>query len=424
MGSTGAWRSLACRLRPASRPAAGPGSLSGALEIRQVESRPDLDKFIRLPWRIYADDPHWVPPLLVEVRQFLDRRKHPFYRHGEAAQFLALRAGQPVGRILVSDDPRFNQRHRTNLGCFGMFESTNDPAVAHALLDAAASWLRARGRDTLRGPIDYSTNYPCGLLIEGFDSPPRVMMNHNPPYYARLLESWGLAKVKDLFAWWFTDPLDLVSRWQRRAEWLARRGRITVRSFRTEDFEAEVRRCSDMYAAAHRDNWGAVQLTEAEFQYFARHLVRVAVPEHILLAEADGKPVGFAITLPDLNEAIRPLRGRLTTFGLPIGLFRLMYRIRRVKTARMMVLVVLEGYRRRGVAELLILRTLDYGKNVLGYTTAELGWTLEDNYLINRAIEAAGGKHYKTYRIYERQIGQPPPASPGVACQDPAGRVA
>ena len=165
---------------------------SAPLEVREVRSRSDLDRFIKLPWRIYAEDPHWVPPLLMEVKEFLNRRKHPFYKHGDATQFIAMRGDETVGRILVSDDPRYNQERGENVGCFGMFECDNDQAAAHGLLDAAAGWLAARGRTAIRGPIDYSLNYPCGLLVEGFDTPPRIMMNHNRRYYAGLLESWGL----------------------------------------------------------------------------------------------------------------------------------------------------------------------------------------------------------------------------------------
>ena len=296
------------------------GSQAGgdAVEVREVTTRRELDQFVKLPWPIYAGDPHWVPPLLIEVKEFLNRKKHPFYLHGDATQFLALRGGAAVGRILVSDDPNFNQAHGTNLGCFGLFESVDDPRVAQALLAAAAEWLRAKGRTAILGPIDYSMNYPCGLLLEGFDTPPRIMMNHHPPYYAALLESCGLAKAKDLYGWWFADPYDMVSQWRRRAEWLARRGRVTVRAFRKRDFEADVQRARDVYCSAYEKNWGFVRLTDAEFRYLARQLARIAVPEMVLLAEADGKPVGFSITLPDVNEAIRPLDGRLTTLGTAI----------------------------------------------------------------------------------------------------------
>ena len=297
-----------------------------------------------------------MPPLLLEVKEFLNPRKHPFYRHGAATQFIAVRGQETLGRILVSDDPLCNQQNGENVGCFGMFECVDDRPTAHALLDAAAGWLRARGRTTIRGPIDYSINYPCGLLIDGFDTPPRIMMNHNRRYYAGLLESWGLRKGCDFYAWWFVDPLDLVSKWKTRAERLARRGSITIRPFRTDDFAAEVARCQAVYNAAMRDLWGFVKLTDAEFHYLAKRLAQLARPEQVLLAEVAGQVVGVCITLPDINEAIRPLDGRLTRFGLPVGLLRLLRRKRHIKTARMIVLDVLEEYRRRGIAELLILQ--------------------------------------------------------------------
>jgi GNAT superfamily N-acetyltransferase len=229
-------------------------------------------------------------------------------------------------------------------------------------------------------------------------------MNHHRLYYAGLLESWGLQKGRDLYAWWFTDPLDLVSKWKKRAERLARRGGITIRPFRTNDFAAEVKRCQAVYNATMGDLWGFATLTEAEFQFLAERLEKLAIAEQVLLAEVDGQTVGFSITLPDLNEAIRPLNGRLTRFGLPLGLLRLLRGKRHIKTARMVVLDVLKDYRRRGIAELLILRTLDYGKNVIGYTGAELSWTFEDNDSVNRTIEAVGGRRYKTYRVYEKTL--------------------
>jgi GNAT superfamily N-acetyltransferase len=374
------------------------------VQIHEVGSRRRLNQFLTLPRAIYADDPRWVSPLLMDVKEFLDPKRHPFLRHGEAAKFLATRNGHPLGRILVSDDPRYNRQNGTNLGCFGMFECVDDPAVAGGLLEAAGEWLRARGRTSIRGPIDYSTNYPCGLLVEGFDTPPRFMMNHGLPYYDPLLVSCGLRKVKDLYAWWFTDADDMMAKWKRQADWIARRGKVTVRPFSKRDFAADVRRCHQVYDGARTGAWGYVDLTDAEFQYMAQRMARFGVPEHVLLAEVEGKPVGFSVTMPDLNEAVRPLKGRLTRFGLPIGLARLTNRLRRVKTARMMVLCVLEGYRRRGIGELLILRTLDYGKNSLGYTGAELGWTDEDNYLVNRAIQRVGARRYKTYRVYEKPL--------------------
>lgn len=380
------------------------GATVSPLEIREVGTAADRKEFIALPWRIYAEDPQWVPPLALEVKEFLDRRKHPFYLHGEATQFLATRGGVAVGRILVSDDPRFNQQHGTNCGCFGMFESVDDPATAQGLLDAAAAWLRGRGRTAIRGPIDYSMNYPCGLLIDGFDTPPRVMMNHNRPYYAGLLESWGLKKGKDLFCWWFNDPLDMLARWRVRAERIARRTGVTIRPFRKDDFDNEIRRCLEVYNEGLEELWGFVKLTDEEFRYLARRLTQITPSELALMAEVDGRLVGFSVTSPDINEAIRPLDGRLTNYGLPINLAKLIYRQRHIKTARMLILDLLKEYRRRGIAELLILKTLEYGKNVMHYTGAELGWTLEDNEAVNRTIETVGGRRHKTYRIYEKPL--------------------
>ena len=377
----------------------------GRLEIRPVVSGRDLNAFLKVPWPIYAEDPQWVPQLLLDQKEFLNPRLHPFYLHGAAEKFIACRDGVAQGRILVSDDPRYNAEHKTNTGCFGMFESADDPEMAQGLMEAAAKWLRDRGRTAILGPIDYSTNYSCGLLVEGFDTPPRIMDNHNPPYYAGLLEACGLAKAKDLFSWWFLDPKNMGDIWRERAERILRRGKITIRSFNERDFDAEVQRCNTVYNGAMERNWGFVSLTEAEFRYMAVRLKQLAEPRMVLLAEVDGYPVGFSITLPDMNEAVRPLNGRLFPYGLPINVVRFLWRKRRIKTARMIVLDVLEKYRRRGIAEMLILKTLDFGKNVAHFTGAELGWTLEDNYLVNQTIEAVGAKKHKVYRIYEKAIG-------------------
>jgi GNAT superfamily N-acetyltransferase len=233
---------------------------------------------------------------------------------------------------------------------------------------------------------------------------PRIMMNHNRRYYAGLLESWGLRKAKDLYAWWFVDSQNLAAKWRHRAERLAKRANIQVRSFRQNDFVAEVHRCEEIYNAAMGDLWGFVRLTDAEFEYAAKQIRQLAISDQVLLAEVDGRPVGCAITLPDINEAMRPLNGRLTHYGLPTGVYKLFRNKKRIKTARVVVLSVLKEYRRRGVAEMLILNTLDYGKNVLGYDAAELGWTFEDNVLVNRTIEAVGARRYKTYRLYDKTL--------------------
>jgi GNAT superfamily N-acetyltransferase len=380
-----------------------PKAAGSPIEVEEVLTRRQRDVFVRVPWKIYRDDPLWVPPLLMERKEFIDRR-HPFYRHGSAAMYVARRGGQVAGRVLVSDDARYNEYHGSSLGCFGMFESVDDQQVAHALLNAAATWLLARGRSAMWGPIDYSMNYQCGLLVQGFETPARVMMNHNPPYYASLIESYGLAKVKDLYSWWFTDPHDMLSKWRRRTERAVERSGVTVRAFRLRDMNAELMRCKTIYNESWAKSFGFVPMTDAEFLHYGKSLKHVAVPEMLCLAEVDDRPVAFCMTLPDFNEAIKPLNGRLTRWGLPVGLWKFQRGLKRIRTARLVTLGILEPYRRRGIAELLILRTLEYGKNVLHYTGAELGWTLEDNDPINHTIEAVGGERYKTYRLYEKTL--------------------
>ncbi len=374
------------------------------LVIEPVRSRSDLSEFIELPKRLFQNDPAWIHPLDLEIKRFLSP-EHPFRRHGEATAFLARRNGIVVGRILVSDDPRYNEQHASNLGCFGMFHSLDDQRIANHLLDAAANWLLSRGRSELIGPIDYSTNYTSGLLVDGFDTPPSVLMNDHPPYYAELLENWGLKKGKDLYAWWFTRANSINEEWRARVNRLANRFKVVIRPIDVRNPEEDIERFRNVYNEAWRDNWGFVKMTNAEFHHLAHGLKRLAVPQMVLIAEVDDQPVGLAITIPNLNEAIAPLRGCLTRYGVPWGLARLWWRLRRVKTARLAALGVIPRFRRRGVAEMLIQRTFDYGKDVLGYTGAELSWTLEDNALINRSIERVGGRRYKTYRIYRRALG-------------------
>ncbi len=377
------------------------------IHVASARRTRDVTHFINFPKTLFRNTPCWVDPLDIEVRRFLSVR-HPFRQHGEAELLLAYRGNAIVGRLLVSDDPRYNELHGTSTGCFGMYHSVDNQEVANELLDAATRWLRERGRTTIIGPIDYSTNYQAGLLVDGFASPPRIFMNHNSPYYARLFENWGLQKAKDLYAWWFTRTNQIDEQWRSRVSRLAERCGVVIRPFRMNDFTNEVARCRKVYNEAWQDNWGFVQMTREEFDEFAQGLRKIGDPNMVLIAEVDGEPVGLAITIPDLNEAIAPLGGRLTRFGVPVGLARLLFRMRKIRTARLVALGVMPGYRRRGIAELLIQRTFDYGKDVLGYTGAELGWTLEDNTMINRAIERVGGRRYKTYRVYEKDFASQP----------------
>ena len=376
------------------------------IEVSEVSSRRDRDAFIEFPWRIYVNDPAWVPPLIIERKAFLNRKRHPFYLHGDAALFLARsgsRRSEIVGRIMASDDPNYNSLHQTNVGCFGLFECMNDHQVAAALFDAAADWLRKKGRTEIMGPIDYSTNYVCGLLIDGFQFPPTILTAHNPPYYRDLIEGCGFAKIKDWYAWWFDDPAKAVTHLRRLATRFNTRCPAVIRPANLNNIRDESRRLREIYNQAWKKNWGFVPFTEAEIEFMTEELKPLLVPEFAWVAEVDDEPAGFILAVPDINVALRHINGRLTTFGLPIGLLKLLYHKSRTRTARLIALGVIEKYRRTGIAEMLVLRIVEDAMIKHGFT-GELSLTLEDNFMINRFLEAIGAQRYKTYRIYSKSI--------------------
>ena len=373
------------------------------IAVSQVNSRADRDAFIKFPWEIYRDDPAWVPPLLIERKEFLDRKKHPFFEHGDAALFLARAGGKIVGRIMASDDPNYNALHKSNVGCFGLFDCVSDQAVAEALFEAASNWLRAKGRDEIMGPIDYSTNYVCGLLVEGFEFPPTLLTSHNPPYYVALIEGLGFTKTMDFYAWWFSEPERAAKRLRRLASALEKRHSVKIRPGNLKNLNEEAARMREIYNDAWKDNWGFVPFTENEFRFMAKELKQLVVPEFTLIAEIGDEPVGFILCVPDINVAFKKIDGRLTTWGLPIGLAKLLYHKSRIRTARLIALGVKPKYRRGGIAEMLVLRIIEDAMIKRGFT-GELSMTLEDNHLINRFLAAIGARRYKTYRIYHRAL--------------------
>lgn len=373
------------------------------IEVSPVNTRKERDAFIKFPWRIYRNDPAWVPSLILERKAFLDRRRHPFYQHGDAALFLAWQNREIVGRIMASDDPNYNSLHQTSVGCFGLFECIDNREVASALFEAASNWLRARGLNEIMGPIDYSTNYVCGLLIDGFEHPPTILTSHNPPYYSPLIESCGFTKAKDWYAWWFSEFPEAAERLRKVAVARAGRHGVTIRPVNLRKIEDESRRLRTVYNQAWEKNWGFVPFTQDEFDYMAREMKPLIAPEAALIAEIGDEPVAFVIAVPDINVALRHINGRLTRFGFPIGLIKLLYYKTKIRTARLVALGVVEKYRRAGIAETLVLRVMD--EAVKRGFTGELSMTLEDNFMVNRFIEAVGAARYKTYRIYGRPLG-------------------
>jgi GNAT superfamily N-acetyltransferase len=366
------------------------------VRIQPVTTRGQRRAFIKLPWRIYRRDPLWVPPLIGQLKETFDPRKNPFYDHADVQLFLALRGDRPVGRIAAVVNRAHNEFHDERTGFFGFFECLNEPFAAGKLLDAARDWLRERGMETLRGPASFSSNDEWGLLVQGFDMSPVLMMPYNPPYYPELLENHGLARAKDLYAYRMRIEEGLPDRLRRMAARIEQKEGLTIRPIEMKDFDNELKRIKEIYNNAWSKNWGFVPMTDAEFDHLAKQLKPLVVPELVLFAEINGQPAGFSLTLPDYNQALRHLNGRL----FPFGILKLLWHSRKIDHPRILVMGVVHEYQRRGIDAVFYVRTWDAGEK-RGYTWGEMSWILEDNEMMKRAMELMGGKVYKTYRIYE-----------------------
>ena len=366
----------------------------GDVTVIGADDRGALRRFIEFPYQHYRDDPYWVPPLRMAQKDLLDRKKHPFYSHAEIRCFLALEGTQVVGRIAaILDRSQFSQDH---VGFFGFLEMIDSQAVSSALVQAAWEWLSASGARVMRGPVSPSTNYECGLLVEGFDSSPFVMMTYNPPYYAGLLERAGLKKAKDLFAYITTATATAGHKAMRVAERAMRSSRVVIRPVNMKKFQADVDSIWSIYSSAWIRNWGFAPLTREEFRLLAKDMKAILAPEFALIGEIGGRAVGFALALPDINRALKPARGNL----FPLGLFKILYHQRRIKSLRVMALGVIEECRTAGVAASLYATLIKQAQR-LGYGDCEFSWVLEDNILMIRSIEGLGARRYKTYRLYE-----------------------
>jgi hypothetical protein len=376
---------------------------STAVEVRRVAGRRDIAAFIRLPWRLYRDSATWVPPLLMERKRHLDRRRNPFFEHAEAEYFLAWRDGEPVGRITAHVDHRFNEFQDNSWGLFGFFESERDPAVAAALLDAAGSWLRERGRDRMVGPLDFSTNHECGVLVEGHEFKPQILENWHHPYYRELLEGQGMSKAMDLYKWEIMpgDRPDMYQVINDLADRLEPEHGITLRRMRKRNLRTEVRAFIEVYNEAWSSNWGFVPLTDAEVDHLAKELKPVLDEEFACVAEArDGEVAGVSLSLPDYNRVLARLNGRL----LPLGWLRALREKRRIDELRVFALGVKPAYQHTGVAAALYRDVWDSVFRT-GKRRVETGWILETNDAMNKAMEALTGRIIKRYRLYERSFG-------------------
>ncbi len=374
-----------------------------SLEIRPVAGRRDLERFISLPFGLYRNEPRWVPPLRSDVRRRLDRSSNPWFAHAEAEYFLAWRDGRPVGRVTAQVDRRFNEFQDNRWGLFGFFESEDSPETAHALLAAAESWLRDRGRDRMVGPMDFTTNDECGLLIEGHERPPVILSTWHHPYYRALLEGDGLTKAMDLLMW----SLHISGRGRvrdaiwRMASIAETEHGIVCRPMRKRDLDAEVTRFLEVYNAAWERNWAAVPLTEAEARHYAKDLRPVLDENWAYIAERrdTGEVVGAALTLPDYNQVLAHLNGRLMPFGWAKALW---YR-RKIDAVRVFALGVKPAYQHTGVAARFYQLMFDAAERT-PQKGGEMGWILETNRPMNRAMEGMGGEIVRRFRVYERLL--------------------
>ena len=378
--------------------------MTEGLRVRAARTRRDIKRFIDLPYRLHARDPVWVPPLRRDVALLLSRTKNPFFEHAEAEYLIAERNGEVVGRIAAISNRLHNETHDDKVGFFGFFESVDDQAVANALLNAAADWCRSRGHNVLRGPASFSVNDECGLLVDGFETPPALMMPHNPRYYVPLLERAGFAKAKDLWVYQGGAEegyIPVPERLARGTELIRQRQGITLRSLNMRDFEGEVERIKELYNAAWEKNWGFVPMTEHEIDHLAEQFKPVVIPELVPMAEKDGKLIGFGIALPDLNVVFRRHRsGRL--FPMIVDLL-LSLKLKRIRRARILLLGVHPEYRGKGIDAMLYhwIWTKSGERRIYW---GEAGWILEDNPAMNAGLEKMTFRVYKTYRLYDRAI--------------------
>ncbi len=373
--------------------------------IRPVRTRRDREKFIRLPWALYRNDPAWVPPLLQERRDFLNPKKNPFFEHADMELFLAEKDGEPVGRISAQIDHLHNETHKEQTGFFGLFESINDPEVSSCLLNNAASWLKSRGMTVLRGPFNLSINEELGIVVKGQEHPPFILMAHTAPYYAGLLEHWGLKKLKDFFCWRYDSKRPVPEAALQLAEEARKHPGLVIREVDPKNLERDVRILIDVFNSAWEKNWAFVPLTENEIRKAAKDFKLLLEPKLALIAEVNGRPAAISLALPNLNEAIKDLNGRL----FPFGLFKLLYRIKmkKIRSARLMLLGIKKEFRKDALgAGLSVLLYVEKHKRSqeLKHWGGELSWTLEDNQKINFGIEMMGGEHYKTYRVFEKSL--------------------
>lgn len=372
--------------------------------VKPVQSRAEQQDFLNLPWSIYKDYPQWVPPLRQNQKELVGFAKHPFYDDAKAQAFIAYQGKRPVGRVQAIMHYPYFRRYKERRGYFGFFESIDDTAVSRALFQAAKDWLAANDVHAMRGPINPSLNYECGLLIEGFDLPPTFMMTYNPPYYAKLIEDFGFTKAQDLYS--FYGRTEMLSSLDKKLEFVVRectrRFDIKLRTINTRRFVEEVKMFLDIYNQSLVGTWGFTPMSEKEIEHAAASMRHLIVPEMTTVAEINGRPVGAQFGLLDYNPRIKKIDGRL----FPFGFLRLLWNKRGIKKVRLISTNVIPEYQRWGLGVVLLSRLVP---EVIawGIEIAEFSWVLESNHLSNQSLRRGGAIQDKVYRIYDYGVATP-----------------
>ena len=370
------------------------------IQFKVVKSKSELKEFIKFAWQIYKDDPFWVPPLLMDKMNLLNPKKNPFFKHAEVELFIAYKNDKAVGRIGAIKNDLHNEVHNDNVGFFGFFESINDQEVANALFEKAKEWLKAKGFSEMRGPANPSSNDEWGLLYEGFEDSPRLLMTYNPKYYKELFDKYGLKKVKDLYAYKLENKKVLSSAKLKRVAEIARqRAGVTVRAMNKKDFNNELEKFKYVYNKAWAPNWGFVPFTNEEIDHMAAELKPLIDPNIVLFVEKDGETVGAALVMPDYNFIIKKLNGKL----FPFGFIKLLTQNKKISWARVITLGLIPEYQKKGLDAVLYYEIVTRAAE-RGIYFGEASWVLEDNEMMKRGAEVMNGELYKKYRVYEIQI--------------------
>ncbi len=378
--------------------------MATSVSVRPVTTRGQLRRFIRFPWNVYRGAQryeNWVPPLLVDERTLFNPNKHPFYKHAEMQTFLAYRDSRIVGRIAGIVDRQYIESRKQNTGYFGFFESFDDPEVATAMFETVAEWQRGKGMNKVIGPVNPTPNHILGLLIDNFDVPPVLQTPYNPPYYVGLYEQWGLTKEEDHYAYYLhRDTLELSEKVIRVNELARKRGKITFRPVNMKNFAEEVEIIRYLWNEAWKENADHVPWTKDEFLHMAQDLKLIAIPDLVLLAFVNGEPAGFSIPLPDINEILITMNGRL----VHPGTLRLLFAKDKVKTLRLAIMGVIPKFQNMGIDSIFVYETYVRGVKI-GFEASEMSLILESNLKLRNLLEAWGCSRYKTYRVYQKGIG-------------------